>query len=129
MTRELLKSPLNSTIVHYQVMEEYHTYCFKPKVIEVFITHATLSNTRPRVLYWADTSIPFNSNPEHRATSIVRDCIDFAGSSGSMGMGENTHVDTQLFLNISATKCKHKREMLGGVWAMNLEVQGVLSRV
>jgi len=129
LTQELLKSPLNVTVVHYEVVEEYHTYCFKPKVIQDYLTHAALTNQRPKVLHWVDTSIRFNSNPVKWATAILRDGIDFAGSSGSMGMGENTHAETQRYLNISAVKYKHKREMLGGVWAMNLDRQGLVSNV
>jgi hypothetical protein len=129
LTRELLKSPLNTTIVHYEVTEKYGTYCFKPKIIQDFITHATLSNTRPRVLCWADTSVRFNSNPEQWATSILQDGMDFAGRMSAMGMGENTHVDTQRYLNISAAKYKHKREMCGCAWAMNLENKQLESRV
>lgn len=129
LTQELDKSPLNVTVVHYQVVEDYSTYCFKPQVIQDYLYHAALANARPKVLHWADTSIRFKSNPQEWARNILRDGMDFAGSSGSMGMAENTHIETQRYLNISATKYKDKREMLGGVWAMNLQRQGVSKNV
>ena len=126
---ELQKTPLNATIIHYQVIEEYTTYCFKPKIVQDFINHATLTNTLPKVLMWGDASTRYDVNPEESADALLRDGVDFGGQKAMYSMVQNTHPDTYNYFNMSPTEFYTKREIAATFFLVNLARGVVLPAV
>ena len=120
LPEQLSNSTLDASVVVYEV-EEYEDYCFKPRLIHDYLYDATISNSRPAILYWADASIRHRSNPSNWATAMVQDDVDFAGTISVLGMGENTHEDTYRYLNMSREGYKQYTEIRSGVWLMNLQ--------
>eukprot|EP00980_Cylindrotheca_fusiformis_P001169 scaffold321_cov95-Cylindrotheca_fusiformis.AAC.10 len=125
-TQLIKASPLQATIVEMEV-EEYQSYCFKPRIIQDFLTLAanTEPSSTPHVLFWSDTSTPFAYNPEIAAKRMVQDQVDFAGTTGYMGMGENTDQKTFDYLNMTKANFIHRRSLQASAFMVNLDrVQG-----
>eukprot|EP00980_Cylindrotheca_fusiformis_P015269 scaffold4247_cov66-Cylindrotheca_fusiformis.AAC.10 len=122
--RQLVKeSPLQETIVEMEV-EEYGSYCFKPRIIQDFLTLAAETKPTPsipQVLLWADASIRFLESPAIGAHRMVRDQVDFASRSGGLGMGENTHQKTFDYLNMTKADFVHRHELGAFTFLVNLE--------
>eukprot|EP00980_Cylindrotheca_fusiformis_P002149 scaffold483_cov83-Cylindrotheca_fusiformis.AAC.1 len=121
------ESPLQATIVEMEV-EEYDSYCFKPRIIQDFLTLAAERGTRPpssngipKVIQWTDTSIRFLDNPANGAQRMLRDGIDFASRSGDLGMGQNTHPKTFDYLNMTKADFVHRYELGAFSFLVNLE--------
>eukprot|EP00980_Cylindrotheca_fusiformis_P015285 scaffold4247_cov66-Cylindrotheca_fusiformis.AAC.26 len=121
-TQLIKESPLQETIVEMEV-EEFSSYCFKPRIIQDYLALAakTKPSSSPQVLLWTDTSVIFASNPVEGAKRMVRDQIDFAARIGHMGMGENTDPRTYDYLNMTKTDFIHRRELAASAFMVNLE--------
>eukprot|EP00980_Cylindrotheca_fusiformis_P030338 scaffold24661_cov132-Cylindrotheca_fusiformis.AAC.6 len=123
-TQLIKESPLQETIVEMEV-EEYASYCFKPRIIQDFLTlvadEETSSSSIPQVLLWSDSSTRFRLNPATGAKRMVRDQVDFASRSGGMGMGENTHQKTFDYFNMTKADFVDRWELGACTFLVNLE--------
>eukprot|EP00980_Cylindrotheca_fusiformis_P030333 scaffold24661_cov132-Cylindrotheca_fusiformis.AAC.1 len=133
---QLMKeSPFKETIVEMEV-EEYESYCFKPRIVQHVLTllaaedrKASSRSRTPQVLLWSDSSTRFRLNPATGAKRMVRDQVDFVAVPGVMGMGENTHQQTYDYLNMTKADFVHRMELASGTYLVNLKRKHALEHI
>jgi len=113
----ILQQGLCVEVIDYEFheQEDFGTYCFKPTIVNEFITHHKF-----QVVMWVDSSGRFKSDPQSWARNMVNDGIDFAGKEGSLRMSENTHADTYQYLNVSRIKYRHHAEIAATFFLVRL---------
>eukprot|EP00980_Cylindrotheca_fusiformis_P030336 scaffold24661_cov132-Cylindrotheca_fusiformis.AAC.4 len=134
-TKLMKESPFQETIVEMEV-EEYNSYCFKPRIMQHALTLLADEDTKPhsrsgtpKVLLWSDSSTRFRLNPARGARRMIRDQVDFVAVSGMMGMGENTHQQTYDYLNMTKADFVHRKEVASGTYMVNLERKHALEHI
>ena len=127
IAEQLAISPLNATLVEFEVIEEIGTYCFKPQVMQHFLSRP--HNRHTKILMWTDSAPRFRENPQKWAKNMWEDGVDFVGRTDSMGMGENTDPDTYHYLGLSRRDFKEYHEIHAQIFLINLARRAVRNRI